>query len=785
MLSLVKNIVFKLYRWVVRYKYVLGSLFLINFIVWLFCLPGHLFNDPTCTVLLDEEGRILSARIADDGQWRFPARGNVPYKFEQAILQFEDRDFYSHWGVSLKALLRAAKQNISSGEVVSGGSTITMQLMRMSRKGKERTVWQKIIEIYQATRAEWSYSKSEILALYASNAPMGGNVVGLDAAAWRYFGLRPEELSWAESCMLAVLPNAPGLIHLGKNRQKLLRKRNRLLDRLNEVGVISDMELELAKLEPLPEKPPVLPNDAPHLIDRFITSGKKGQLLRSTIDRELQKAVNQIVKMHHRQLKGNEIDNLAVMVLNVHTGNVEAYVGNATDEDEEGNYAVDVIKAPRSTGSILKPFLYAGLLHDGEIMPDQLIDDVPTIISGYSPKNYYKTYDGMVPASQALARSLNVPIVKLLQRYSVPKFHHLLQRLGFTTINRSSSNYGLSLVLGGAEVSLWDLCKVYASLANELQSDSAFAISTLQNEIEAQNEFHFPLSKAAIYFTFQAMQEVVRPDEEAGWQQFGTSKQIAWKTGTSYGFRDAWAVGVTPNYIVGVWGGNADGEGRPGLVGVKVAAPVLFDVFALLPDGGWFDLPEDELEEVEVCLQSGYRKSLHCDDVKSVMIPKSCMKGTACPYHKVVHLDQSGQFQVNASCEKPDKMQTVNWFVLPPINERFYKIKNPTYQSLPPFKEGCVEVGLGTNIAIIYPKPQSRIYVPVELSGEMGKTVFEATHRDKKAILFWHLDEEFIGVTEGIHQLTLRPKEGEHVLKVIDEQGQEVVCEFEVESKEE
>lgn len=776
--------VFKLYRWVVRYKYVLGSLFLINFIIWLFCLPGKLFDDPTCTVLLDRDGKILSARIADDGQWRFPARDNVPYKFGQAILQFEDRDFYSHWGVSLKSILRAAKQNISSGEVVSGGSTVTMQLMRMSRKEQKRTFWQKIIEIYQATRAEWSYTKDEILAMYASNAPMGGNVVGLDAAAWRYFGLRPEELSWAESSMLAVLPNAPGLIHPGKNRLKLLEKRNRLLDRLYEVEVISKTELELAKLEPLPEKPPILSNAAPHLIDRFITSGKKGRLLNSTVDFELQTAVNQIVNLHHQQLKTNEIDNLSVMVLNVRSGEVEAYVGNATDEGKEGNYAVDVIKAPRSSGSILKPFLYAGLLDDGEIMPDQLIDDVPTIISGYSPKNYYKTYDGMVAASQALSRSLNVPIVKLLQQYSVPKFHHLLQQIGFNTINRPSSDYGLSLVLGGAEVSLWDLCKVYGSLANKLQMDSVFAIKTLKSEVEEKSLNHFPLNKASIYFTFNAMQEVIRPDEEAGWQQFSASKQIAWKTGTSYGFRDAWAVGVTPNYVVGVWGGNADGEGRPGLVGVKVAAPVLFDVFALLPDGGWFDEPTSEMEEVEVCAKSGFRKSMYCDEVKTVMVPKSCMKGTACPYHKVVHLDQTGRYQVNASCEDPAKIQSVNWFVLPPINERFYKIKNPTYRSLPPFKEGCVEEESGHDIAIIYPKPQSQIYVPIELSGEMGKAVFEATHRDKDAVLFWHLDNEFIGVTEGIHQLTLRPKEGKHILKVIDEQGQEVICEFVVEGRE-
>ncbi len=774
-----------LYNWSKRRKYYLLGFFSVLFLIWLFCLPTQLFSTPTSTVLLDKDGNMLGARIANDGQWRFPPRDAVPYKYEKAILQFEDRDFYSHMGFSLKAFSRAMKQNISEGRVVSGGSTIPMQTIRLSRQGKSRSVWEKVIEVFQATRMEWRYSKGEILAMYSSYAPMGGNVVGLDAASWRYFGRSPENLSWAEASTLAVLPNAPSLMHPGKNREKLIAKRNRLLDRLHLVGEIDKTELQLAKSEPLPTAPPSLPNVSPHVIDRVMSSKYKGKIVNSTLKSSLQNEVNNIVYRHHKHLKKNEIYNLSVLIVEVETGNIIAYVGNAKGEEPEHGYQVDIIKARRSTGSILKPFLYAGALDDGVITPNQLIQDVPTIISGYAPKNYNEKYDGAVPASRALSRSLNVPIVKLLQEFGVQKFHNQLNRLGMTTIDRPSTDYGLSLVLGGAEASLIDLTSIYANMAKTLNDfsigrKSRFIKPTfVKSFINDRVNDNLLLSPGATWMTFEAMLAVSRPDAEANWQQFSSSQKIAWKTGTSFGFRDAWAIGVTPKYAVGVWVGNADGEGRPGIVGVKAAAPILFDVFKILPKSVWFNQPFDEMKKVPICKQSGFRASDICEVTDSVWIPLSCLNTVACPYHKIVHLDNSGK-RVNSYCEEVSNMIATSWFVLPSIIEKFYRNNNPNYKPLPAFREGCATTEEVLPIGIIYPKSKSKIYVPVKLDGTLSKTVFEASHRDNTIKIYWHLDDQYLGETTRIHQMELVPEEGKHVLTLMDELGNEKSRTFEV-----
>jgi penicillin-binding protein 1C len=675
------------------------------------------------------------------------------------------------------------QQNLSAGRVVSGGSTITMQVVRLSRKGKARTVSEKLVEVFQATRMEWTYSKDEILAMYASYAPMGGNVVGIDAAAWRYFGRKAEDLSWAESCLLAVLPNAPSLMHLDKNRTLLMEKRNRLIDRLYEVGVIDETEWKLALLEELPTAPPDLPNLAPHVIDKAIANGFKGQWVSSYLDSYLQNEVTSIVDYHHELLAQNEIHNAAAVVFDLETKQVVAYIGNTIDPKNEHGNQVDVVKAPRSTGSILKPFLYAAMIEDGKITPNQLIEDVPMIISGYAPKNYDEKYDGVVPAHKALARSLNVPIVKMLKSYGVQKFHQKLNDIGLTTVTRPSSDYGLSLVLGGAEASLWDLTTVYGNMALTLN----------QYEKGEQTSFeHFKLypnskkmeGKAfepeAVWSTFEALLQVARPEEDGNWQQFNTSQKVAWKTGTSYGFRDAWAVGVTAKYAVGVWVGNADGEGRPGLVGIKAAAPILFDIFSRLEGTDWFSAPYDEMMEIPICKETGFKASHICPNVEYISLPKTCESAHVCPYHQMVHTSLDGKHRVNSSCESPHNMKAVPWLILPPLAEKFYKQKNPTYQPVPPYRSDCQFDETVKPLAIAYPKKESHIYIPTNLDETKSTTVFEATHSDAQAKIYWHLDDLFIGETVGIHQVEYVPSIGEHELKIIDDEGFETSVKFEV-----
>ena len=755
------------------------------FIFWWKSLPEPLFSDSTSTVIESRDGSLLGARIAKDEQWRFPEVDSLSSKYKTCLLTFEDRYFYKHPGVNPFSLVRATIQNIKNRRVVSGGSTITMQLIRLSRKGKPRNVWQKLTEIFLAVRLELSYTKNEILCMYASHAPFGGNVVGLDAASWRYFGRKSSGLSWAESATMAVLPNAPSLIYPGKRNELLLQKRNRLLDKLFEEKKIDSITRKLAKLEPLPQQLVPIPQVAPHLLNRVLF-GSPGERKQTTIDYQLQKKVNNIVLQHLINLKANEIHNAAALVMNVENGEVLAYVGNspARNNDAHGEQ-VDMITAPRSSGSILKPFLYAAMQDEGLLLPHTLIPDIPTQIGGFSPRNFNLQYEGAVPASVALSKSLNIPAVRMLREFGVEQFHSLLNKLNFSTITKSSGHYGLSLILGGAEVKLWDLAGAYASLGRLLISyEKNDGLSFLedfrpptffQTDHSLSPTDHPPISAGSVWLTFEALLKVNRPEEEFGWDSYSSSKEIAWKTGTSFGFRDAWAVGINRNYLVAIWAGNADGEGRPGLTGTSVAAPILFDIFDMLPPGKWFTRAQEEMVSVPICSKSGYRISPYCEKADSIRILRKGLMTQACPFHRIVHLDQSEEWQVSSGKVSVHEMIHKKWFVLPTVMEWYYKRKNPFYKSLPPFRSDCSDRNKKNVIDLIYPRENNQVFIPIQLDGTPGQVIIEAAHSSATATIYWHLDNNFLGQTTGEHKFTIRPSPGEHKLTLYDDSGNELV----------
>lgn len=776
-----------------RIAYVVVGLIL--FLLFWFCIPKKLFNAPTSFVIDDSNGQLLGAAIASDGQWRFPYNEQVPDKFKACIMAFEDKRFEHHPGFDPLAFGRAIRQNIRAGHVVSGGSTLTMQVIRLSNR-QNRTFWQKLLEIIKAMRLEVSYSKAEILALYSSNAPFGSNVVGLDAASWRYFGRGPDKLSWGEMAALAVLPNSPSLVHPGKNRLILLKKRNKLIDKLAQQKTIDASTAMLAKLEPVPDKPVQLPRLAPHLLQRFrndnIAAGQHGGRVKTSINGVLQQNVADIIERHHQLLKGNNIRNAAAIVLDVKTGQTLAYVGNINHpENPDMESDVDVIAASRSPGSTLKPILYAAMLHDGLILPNSLIPDIPTQIAGYHPQNFDLGYDGAVPASKALSRSLNIPAVKMLVQYKYERLHSLLRQMGMTTLTQPADHYGLSLILGGSENNLWELSGAYADMARVLNHYNK------NNGQYNLNDYHAPaysatllpdkqpekgslLDAASIYYTFQAMEEVMRPGDELLWQQFSSTQRIAWKTGTSFGFRDGWAIGVTPRYVVGVWVGNTNGEGRPGLIGVNTAAPILFEIFRQLPvSRQWFNAPTGEMTRIAVCRESGYRAGEYCQPVDTIMVPKSGLKAPVCPFHQLVHLDATRKWQVNSVCETPVNMVHVPWFVLPPSMEYYYKSRNYSYRALPPFRPDCGTVTQRT-MEMIYPKDGAKVYVPLEADGSRGRVICNAAHRQSGIKVFWNLDDQYVGQTHGSHQMALNPTPGKHTLTLVDADGNRLQTRFEV-----
>ncbi len=753
-------------------------------IFYAFCLPKELFTKPTSTVITSKKGELLGALIAKDGQWRFPHNDSVPQKFKTCLINFEDEHFYKHPGFNPISIFKAIQQNIKAGRVVRGGSTITQQVMRLSRNDRPRTYFEKFKELILASRLEFKASKEEILAFWSSNAPFGGNVVGLDAASWRFFNRKASDLSWAEAATLAVLPNAPKLIYPGKNQQKLLAKRNRLLKKLLRKKVIDSLTYDLAILEEIPQKPYRLPQITLHLLQK-INKEKKGQFVKTTIDKNLQNQTNLIVKNHYNQLSKNGINNIAVLVLDVKTRQVLSYVGNAPTS-AKNQKDVDIIDKPRSTGSILKPFLYAAMLDNGELLPNTLVADVPTNYGSYQPENFDKKYAGAISAKLALSKSLNVPTVRMLQSFGLEKFHHYLQQLKLKDIKKSANYYGLTLALGGAESNLWDLCKSYASLASTVNHYSENSSRYFKNEfseptfyVDKKVDFGEKTSEkiifdaASIYLTFESLRDVNRPDENQNWEFFDSSKQIAWKTGTSFGFRDAWAIGTTKDYVVGVWVGNADGEGRPGLVGVQTAAPILFDVFDKLPNSEWFEKPFDEMTKIEICSKSGYRATEICEEKKLEFVQNSGLKTAPCPYHILVNVDVSDSYQVNTSCESMSTIKQKSWFVLPPLMEYYYKNQNPFYKSLPKFREDCLGE-VKNSMKFLYPTEKSTIFLPKNFDGKQNELILKVAHSNAEATLYWYANRKFLGTTKEMHQFAIQPKVGDFKFTVIDNFGNEI-----------
>jgi len=435
--------------------------------------------------------------------------------------------------------------------------------------------------------------------------------------------------------------------------------------------------------------------------------------------------------------------------------------------------------------------LFASMIDDGELLPNTLVADIPTQISGYTPQNFNNSFDGAVPAQRALARSLNIPAVLMLQEHGVSKFYELLQQFTLRNINKLPDHYGLSLILGGAESNLWDLCRTYSNLTGTLnyfnQSNGKYRSNEFV-ELNYRNGFKQDfgtsgfqkniLSAGSIYLTYNAMKEVNRPEGDEAWKFYDSALQIAWKTGTSFGNRDAWAIGTNSRYVVGVWVGNANGEGRPELTGVTNAAPILFDIFNVLPRKNWFQPPLNDLETVEVCKQSGYLAQEDCPKVKQ-LITKIGKKTAICPYHKWVHLDKSEQFRVNSDCESVENIVNKKWFILPPVMEWYYKSQHIDYKTLPPYRSDCQQYQQAS-MDFIYPKPNSKIYLAKDFYGKIQPVVLKIAHSNRESKLFWSLDNQFLGETQTFHEMPIKPETGIHYITVTDEFGNEIKRKIEI-----
>jgi len=766
-------------------------------LVWLTAPSGQLFAPSYSRVVFDREGRLLGAVISADEQWRFPASESpLPEKYVTALIEFEDSRFYRHPGVDPLAIGRALLSNVEAGEIVSGGSTITMQVARLARGNRPRTLAQKIAEASLALRLELALDKTEVIELFAANAPFGGNVVGIEAASWRFFGRPLRDLTWAEAALLAVLPNSPALIHVSQRRPELTAKRDRLLERLHGAGALDEESFLLALAEPVPQAPRAIPQTAPHLLQtlaaehpdrwRFITTLHEHEQLRAT----------EVLARHGERLRSLGIQHAAAIIVDVPTGDVLAHVGNLVPRDPpgRGDY-VDIVGARRSTGSLLKPFLYAAMIDSGELLPRQIVADIPTRIGGYIPENHTRVFSGAVRADEALARSLNVPAARLLRDFGVSRFYGLLKDFGMTTFVRPADEYGIPLILGGAESTLFELTGMYASMARTVVRRDPDASNVFRPHVlvpggetldggapsapirASDHARRAPVSPGALYLTLAALNEVERPEELSGWRAFSSSGEVSWKTGTSYGLRDAWAIGVTDRYAVGVWVGNATGAGVPGLRGTASAGPIMFQLFELLDRGHGF-LSPGGLATVRVCSDSGYLAGPDCPSTESALVPAGAHDHPACPYCRTLHLDASGAFQVTSDIYPVADMRHEKWFVLPGTMAWYYRQAATDYRTPPPFDPRIADVS--QPISVEFPLPGAQVYVPVEMSGLRGSLVATAYHRDRSARLFWHLNGTYLGETARDHTMEITPPPGDHELALVDSAGHSVRVSFRV-----
>lgn len=717
-------------------------------------------------VILANDDSILRVFLNQEEQYLLSPemQKTIPENLKQAVLAYEDRYFYQHPGVNPWSLLRAVYLNIKHQKVVSGGSTITMQVARMIRP-KPRTYWNKFLEVLLAFKLEAHLTKDEILTQYLTHAPYGSNIRGYLAASHRYFNKKPSQLTWAEACLFAVLPNAPGIIFPTSHTDILKAKRDTLLRQMHEQGLLPQETYELSLLEEIPDRISPFSLHAPHLTDRIHLENDL-DIVHTTIDVELQQEVNFFVKQHAAKVAFQGIRNASALVVNNQTGEVAAYVGSQGYHDLDKQGRVDGITSARSSGSILKPFLYALAIDDGLILPQTMIRDIPTYFGSFSPNNATEQFSGVSPANEALIYSLNVPAVRLLNAYGVDKFYNKMEESGVTSLFRSAEDYGLPIILGGAEVTPWDMAKMYKGLANRGAFSDIHYLKGTSNGYEKQ-----VVSPGASFLILDELQELIRPGLEFYWKKYSSQRPVAWKTGTSYGHKDAWAVGTTPKWTVVVWVGNFDGESNKAIAGMQTAGPLLFNIFQVLPEDSrqhWFASYKKDFVTVKTCKETGFYASRSCPEQLDTQAPIHMKPLGICPFHKRYYVEEG--HRVCSRCWTGSQELKHQLAYTPDINYYLRQSGN-LVNHIPAHHPDCPSRLEDEALIIIYPLEDANVFIPKDFDGDHQSLVAKVASQFPDRKLFWYLDDELVGSTEKSGTFPLNLGNGIHHLMVMDEEG--------------
>ncbi|MEZ5004258.1 MAG: penicillin-binding protein 1C [Chitinophagales bacterium] len=716
-------------------------------------------------VVLDNKNNFLHAYLSNDDKWRLYTEVNeITPELIQSIRVKEDRFFFYHPGVNPIAVVRAAVNNFRKGYRTSGASTITMQVVRLLHP-RSRKISSKIIEMINAFQLEWHYSKKEILQLYINLLPYGGNIEGIKSASLLYYNKFPQHLSLSEIALLSTIPNNPEKYKVGRDNDILKLKRDQLLHYFDQRKTFSHVIIEDALTEEVTAQRREFQKFAPHFCNYVIKNAHENNIL-TTLNKQFQAQVESLSKAYIKQLKYKDIHNLSVLVIDNHNQNILAYLGSQDFNDADYAGQVDGTNALRSPGSTLKPLIYALAFDKGLFTPKSVLSDLPINFDGYEPENYDEEYNGLVTIEDALANSLNVPAVKVLNTLSVEEFTSTLSEADFAWIQQNKKTLGLSLALGGCGVTLQELTGLYVAFAN----DGNWQPLQFLKDHDNRTEKHQIISKASDFMLYEILTQITRPDLPNEFANAKNLPKIAWKTGTSYGRRDAWSIGYNKNITVGVWAGNFSGKGVPDLSGAEIATPLMIDIFNALDydqSESGFRMP-DSLALRYVCKVSGKVPNDFCNNqILDYYIPQISSQ-IKCDHLKKVWVNNANTISYCSYCLPNETVMEKLYPNLAGDLITFYEKQNIPYSKIPPHNPNCSHLFADHPPKITQPSDGAIYYIDTVAN---EKILFKAdAHNDVKE-LFWYINDQLVGSSAINEQLFFTLPEGNVEITCTDDKG--------------
>jgi penicillin-binding protein 1C len=711
-----------------------------------------------------KDGTLLTAYLTSDDKWRLRTEfEEVSPELINAIIEKEDSWFYLHFGINPVSIIHAFYQNITTGETQLGASTITMQVARMLEP-KKRTYINKLSEMFRAIQLEIKYSKEEILELYLSLLPFGGNIEGVKSASYIYFDRPPDKLSLAQSITLAVIPNDPNSLRLDRSNEKIIKNRDYWINKFKHEKIFSSSDLKDALDEPIEINRYAIPVMAPHF-SYYVKDNFYGDILKTTLDLSIQQTAENILQRNVNKVFYKGITNGAVLVINNRNSSVVAYCGSADFYDESSFGQVNGITAIRSPGSTLKAALYAYAFDDGNLTPQMKLPDIPTDFHGYQPENYDLQFYGNVTTEFALVNSLNIPAVKLLEQIGLNNFINFLENSGFNQIQKQKGKLGLSMILGGCGTNLQELTRIFSSFA---RGGKLYPLHFLAEEDDNSEQI---FSDASSYLIANILSGINRTDI-ADLSQFSKLPKFAWKTGTSYGKRDAWAIGFNPNYTIGVWMGNFNGVGSPNLSGAEVAVPLLFDLFYAIDynsDKKWFEAPE-ELITREVCSESGLIPGNFCTNRIRDFAIKNQSNNEVCNIHKPVYVNLDETIQYCTGClPSSDYKKAVYTVYSPELSVWLSQNKND-YHKPPQHNPNCTAKFVEDGPKILSPSEDYEYYLEKDSNQEI---LLLAASDSRVKTHYWYVNEKFVKKSKPGEKVFFIPDENKLNITCLDDKGRD------------